>query len=167
MTMHAYGTAERLRRFALGMTLTAALGGALTACSGNGGTVTHHASATPPVSAAPAAATPAGSASAPAPAAAASGLTGTWQGQYSGSYQGTFTLHWQQSGSKLDGTIDLSSPAASMPIHGSVSGGKISFGTVGQYGITYSGTVSGNSMSGTYQVKDGRGSTGNWGAARS
>ena len=165
MTMYANGAAGRLRRLALGMTLTAAVGAAVTACSDAGGAAANHASATPAAPAA--AATPAVSTSAPAPAAAPSGLSGKWLGQYSGSYQGTFTLHWRQSGPDLKGTIDISSPAASMPIHGSVSGSKISFGTVGQYGITYSGTVSGNSMSGTYQVKDGRGSTGNWSAARS
>lgn len=166
MTMYAHGTAGRLPRLALVLTLTAAIGGPLTACSGGGGTVTQHTSATPPAPAS-AAAAPAATTSAPAPAAAASGLSGKWLGHYTGSYQGTFTLHWRQSGPKLKGTIDISSPASTMPIHGSVSGGKISFGTVGQYGITYSGTVSGNSMSGTYQVKDGRGSTGNWSAARS
>ena len=46
------------------------------------------------------------SSSAPAPAGA--DLSGTWSGQYSGAYTGTFTLTWRQSGSDLNGNIDLS-----------------------------------------------------------
>ena len=48
-----------------------------------------------------------------------------------------------------------------------MAGGSIRFGTVGGGGIAYSGTVSGNSMSGTYQVQNGSGAGGNWSAARS
>jgi ABC-type phosphate transport system substrate-binding protein len=99
-----------------------------------------------------------------APAAATSALDGTWHGQYGGSYQGTFILHWRQSASKLNGHIHLSNPSSSLPIHGSVSGGSIQFGTVGSYAITYSGRVSGGSMSGTYHVANGSG--GNWSASK-
>ena len=42
-------------------------------------------------------------------------LSGTWSGQYSGGYNGTFTLNWTQSGSKLTGTIKLSSRAVRSP----------------------------------------------------
>jgi len=123
--------------------------------------VTHVNSSAPATSAAPAAST------APSTSAAASaGLSGTWSGHYSGGYQGTFTLNWTQTGSKLTGTIKISTPPATMSINGRVQGGSISFGTVGSYGITYSGTVSGNSMSGNYQVSDGQGSTGPWSAAK-
>ncbi len=157
-------TSARPRRLALGMTMTAALAVTLVACSSSSSTTKHtapkqHSAATA------AAATPAASTAAPA-AAAASGLSGKWSGQYSGSYQGTFTLHWRQSGSKLNGNIQLSNPGATLPIHGSVTGGSIRFGTVGSYGITYSGTVSGSSMSGTYQVAGGHGS-GPWNASKS
>ena len=41
-------------------------------------------------------------------------------------------------------------------INGTVNGGTISFGTVGSQAITYSGSVSGDSMSGTYKVQSGR-----------
>lgn len=112
-------------------------------------------------SAAPVAST-APSTAAPAPA----GLSGTWSGQYSGAYQGSFTLTWTQSGSKLTGTIKISAPASTMSINGSVQGDSISFGTVGSYGITYSGKVSGDAMSGSYQVKDGNQSTGPWNASK-
>lgn len=112
-------------------------------------------------SAAPAAST------APSTAAPASaGLSGTWSGQYSGSYQGSFTLIWTQSGSKLSGTIKISVPASTMSINGTVQGDSIRFGTVGSYGITYSGKVSGTSMSGGYQVIDGQGSSGPWSASK-
>jgi len=127
---------------------------------------------TPPPSTpatAPAAATSAASApaatSSSAPAAGA--LSGTWHGQYGGAYSGTFTLHWQQNTSSLSGTIELSSLGGTVPIHGTVEGSSIHFGTVGSTQITYSGSVSGNSMSGNYQVHAGNGSqNGTWNASR-
>jgi hypothetical protein len=79
-------------------------------------------------------------------------LTGTWSGTYSGAYHGTFTLHWTQSKSRLTGTIKLSSVGRT-DITGSVRGNTIRFGTVGNASaITYSGSVSGTSMSGTYKT---------------
>ncbi len=86
----------------------------------------------------------------------AAGLSGTWTGQYSGAYSGHFTLHWIQSGSKLTGTIHLSSPQETTGISGSVTGGAIKFGTVS--GAVYNGTVSGHSMSGSYSTPAGGGS---------
>ncbi len=77
-------------------------------------------------------------------------LAGTWSGQYSGAYSGTFTLHWTQKGSKLSGSITLSSPPGKYSVNGSVKGKTIKFGTVGA-GATYTGSVSGNTMSGTYK----------------
>jgi hypothetical protein len=106
---------------------------------------------TPPIS------TATSSSQAPTTTVATGGLSGTWSGQYSGASQGTFTLTWQQSGSKLNGTIQLSNPAVTLPINGTVEGSTIRFGTVGPAGITYSGSVSGNSMSGTYQTPTGNG----------
>jgi hypothetical protein len=102
------------------------------------------------------------------PSAAASGLSGTWPGQYSGASQGDFTLHWTQSGSALSGTVSLETNGITMPIHGTVAGDSIKFGTVGSTGISYQGTVSGNSMSGTYQLAvNGTTFTGPWTATRS
>jgi hypothetical protein len=86
-----------------------------------------------------------------------SDLSGTWNGQYGGTFNGTFKLNWQQSGSKLTGTIDLST-AGTAPIHGVVNGGSIKFGTVGSTVITYTGSVSGSSMSGSYKTPSGGGS---------
>jgi hypothetical protein len=86
-------------------------------------------------------------------------LTGTWSGTYSGAYHGTFTLHWTQSNSRLTGTIKLSSVGRTN-ITGTVRGSSIRFGTVGNASaITYSGSVSGTSMSGTYKTG---GASGSW-----
>lgn len=86
-------------------------------------------------------------------------LAGTWLGQYSGAVSGTFTLRWTQSGSALRGSIKLSNPPGRYPITGTVRGSKISFGAVG-VGATYSGTVSGRSMSGRWKSAN-RGGTWN------
>ncbi len=86
------------------------------------------------------------------PASSATDLTGTWSGEYSGAYQGSFNLVWQQSGTSLTGTIKLSTPPQTLNIHGTLSGSAITFGTVGSLAITYSGTVSGSTMSGQYTV---------------
>lgn len=95
---------------------------------------------------------------APALAAPAhdSSLAGTWLGQYSGAFSGTFTLHWRQSHSRLTGSITLSNPGGTYSISGSVHGRAIKFGAVG-VGATYTGSVSGTSMSGSYRTPQGGG----------
>jgi hypothetical protein len=138
-----------------------------TACSTSPKTATPpkvtHAQVTVPAAATSSAAAPATSTSAPA---AAAGLSGKWSGQYSGAYSGTFSLNWTQAGSSLSGHIALSYPAGDvLSLHGSVNGSTITFGTVGSTAITYSGTVSGNSMSGNYQVQGSGG--GPWSATKS
>jgi hypothetical protein len=142
------------------MMVTAALAVTLAGCSNSGSTTTH----TGHNAAAPASAT-----STPAAAAAASssssGLSGTWHGQYGGAYAGTFVLHWHQSGADLTGRIHISDPSSTLPIHGKLAGGSIRFGTVGSYRISYTGTVSGNSMSGNWQLI-GPGTGGNWSASK-
>jgi len=125
-----------------------------------------HKSPAHPASTGHAVAAPATSAPDSPTATATAGLSGTWSGQYSGSYQGNFTLRWHQTGSKLHGTIKLSAPPDTLKINGTVKGGAIRFGTVGSAAITYSGTVSGNSMSGNYQVHNGSGAGGPWSASK-
>ncbi len=95
-----------------------------------------------------------------ASASTASGpLSGTWSGKYGGAYRGTFTLHWKESGSKLSGTIKLSTNGnAKLNVTGTVHASTIRFGTVGSSAITYSGSVSGKSMSGSYHTPGGGGS---------
>lgn len=111
-------------------------------------------SSTPPTSIAPATTTSA--------APAGVDLSGSWAGKYGGAYVGDFTLNWQQSGSELTGNITLTTPPRTLSLNGTVTGSKISFGTVGSEAITYSGTVSGNTMSGNYQIAGQPG--GNWSA---
>lgn len=143
-------------RYALIAAATAAL---VAGCS------SHHAPPHPPVTG-HAVAAPSTRAPDSPTATATAGLSGTWSGQYSGSYNGNFTLRWRQTGSKLHGTIHLSAPGDTLRINGTVTGGTIKFGTVGSTAITYSGTVSGNSMSGQYQVNNGSGAGGPWSASK-
>lgn len=98
----------------------------------------------------------AGTAAIAAASASKSHLAGTWSGKYSGTYSGTFTLHWTQSKSKLSGSISLSNPRGKYGINGSVNGSAITFGAVGA-GATYTGSVSGTSMSGKYKSPGGGG----------
>ena len=100
----------------------------------------------------------------PTPAPPAGGLTGVRSGTYNGVNTGTFTLTWQQSGRGVAGTIVLSSPAKTLTITGNEAGTSITFGAVG--GVTYTGSVSGNNMIGTYTVP-GTGSGGSWSATKS
>jgi hypothetical protein len=163
MQLHC-SVGSRPRQLVLAMTATAALAMTLAACSSSGSTGPQ-VTATQSAKAAAAPAT-----SAPAQGAANSGLSGKWRGQYSGAYQGHFVLRWHQSGSRLNGTITLSTPArGTVPIHGTVQGSTIKFGTVGSEAITYSGSVSGSSMSGTWQIKGPGGAAGGgpWNASRS
>jgi hypothetical protein len=133
---------------------------AAVACSSSNQPTTTQSSPTTPGAASP-------TTSAPPSSGSGTDLSGTWKGQYSGTFNGTFTLNWQQSGSTLSGTIHLSS-GQSPSINGAVAGDTIRFGTVGSTAITYSGTVSGNSMSGTYKVKPASGSVGGpWSATKS
>jgi hypothetical protein len=94
--------------------------------------------------------------------AAAGGLSGTWTGSYSGFFNGTFTLTWAQSGSTLSGQIALSSPNETLDITGNEAGTTLTFGAVGV--VTYTGSVSGSTMSGTYKVPNGSG--GSWNASK-
>jgi hypothetical protein len=165
MTMQLHGNAGRRPRLVIGMTAAAALAMTLAACSSSGNN-TAQVTATQPAKAKSAAAA---TASAPAQPAD-SGLSGKWRGQYSGAYQGHFVLRWHQSGSRLSGTITLSAPSrGTVPIHGTVQGSTIKFGTVGSEAITYSGSASGNSMSGTWQIKGPSGPAGGgpWSASKS
>ena len=143
---------------------TIALGSLLAACSASSTTDTPtptNAPANTPTSAPVSTPTPTATPTA-APAAVAVG--GNWSGTYSGYYNGTFMLSWNQSGSQVHGTIVLSSPARTLHIDGTLAGNAITFGAVGS--VTYTGTVSGSSMSGTYTVVGGGGG-GSWSANKS
>jgi hypothetical protein len=97
-------------------------------------------------------------------------LSGKWSGTYSGSFTGTFKLTWQESGHNLGGTIMISGfKNVPTSIHGTVQGTAIRFGTVGSEAITYLGSVSGASMSGTWKIQAGGRSMGggSWNASKS
>jgi hypothetical protein len=57
---------------------------------------------------------------------------------------------------RLSGSIALSNPSGKYGISGSVHGSAITFGAVGA-GATYTGSVSGKSMSGSYKSPQGGG----------
>ncbi len=127
----------------------------------------------PPTSAQNTAATPPPATSAPAAATslapAGVDLSGSWSGQYSGTpYSGTFTLTWTQTGSSLSGDIKVSDPAAKdYQITGTVTGSSIQFGAVGA--VSYTGTVSGSSMSGSWSIPNPNGGSlggGSWSASK-
>jgi hypothetical protein len=88
-------------------------------------------------------------------------LSGSWSGSYHGTFSGTFKLQWKQTGSLLHGLITLK-PGGTVPITGTVRGTKITFGAVA-VGVTYTGSVSGKSMSGHYKTPSG---SGNWSARK-
>ena len=97
-------------------------------------------------------------------------LSGKWSGGYGGTFSGTFTLSWQETGKSLKGTIKISGFGdVATTLNGTVKGSSISFGTVGSKSITYSGAVSGSSMSGSWQMKAAGRTLGNgsWHASRS
>lgn len=144
---------------AIGLMIAGAL--LVAGCGGSSGSSSTpssgtHATSTPP---------PTSTTTSPPPTTTTGGgaLSGKWTGTYTGAYSGTFTLNWTQSSSKLSGTINLST-GGTMPVHGTVAGSAIKFGTVGSTAITYTGTVSGSSMSGTYSTPGGGGP---WSAHRS
>jgi hypothetical protein len=105
-----------------------------------------------------------------APPSKHASLSGKWSGSYSGSFNGTFELTWAQSGKDLSGTIMISGfNNVPTSIHGTVKGVSIQFGTVGSESITYSGSVLGTSMSGTWQIQGGGRTmgSGSWKASKS
>jgi hypothetical protein len=103
-------------------------------------------------------------------AASTTGLSGRWAGDYQqtspSASSGTFTIQWQQSGSDITGTITIPGTCSSCPISATLNGSTVRFGLVAGGAITYTGTVSGNSMSGTYSTTDGA-TKGTWKASRS
>jgi hypothetical protein len=155
------GSRTRASTKAAGLGVVAALALIAAGCgssSSNTATTGATASGTP---AATAIATTTAASTAPA---SESGLSGQWKGQYGGAYNGTFVLHWQQSGSSLSGKITISAPASTLDVNGTLHGSSITFGTVGSLAITYTGTVSGSSMSGSYHTPGGGGG---WSASKS
>ena len=135
------------------------------ACGGGGGGST-------PSAPAQSASTPGGAVSTtPAPASGA--VAGTWNGTYentSPAGSGTFTINFTQTGSTLSGTISVQNTPCITEgtITGTLNGTTIAFGAVkGAVTIAYQGTLSGDTMSGTYSAGPDCGNAkGAWEATR-
>ena len=157
----------RNKAFAVFALAVAVLGGACSSKSNDNPTVgAGQSSAT---TAAATATTAASSGAATTSAAATGGLSGAWSGTYQQTSpiadSGTFTLNWQQSGSNVTGSISIPGACNACPISATVNGSTVTFGAVALGAITYTGTVSGNSMSGTYAAADSS-TKGTWKASK-
>lgn len=100
-----------------------------------------------------------------------SGVSGTWNGQWANEAPdkatGTFNVQLVEQASTLTGMISISgTPCLSGgSVTGTINGSQINFGVVeGEVTVNYAGTISGNSMSGTYATNCGN-AYGNWQAA--
>ena len=101
------------------------------------------------------------------------GLEGTWNGTYASTtfagLTGTFTLDFTIDGNTLVGTVDIDSDCVSTgTINGQVAGSDITFGVVkGAETITFTGSMSGPSISGDYHAGPACGDdSGTWTATR-
>jgi hypothetical protein len=109
-----------------------------------------------------------------APASIAGTWHGTWTSEKYAGLTGGFTLDFQQSGSNLSGTIEITGTPCitSATITGALTGNQITFGAVkGAETVTYTGTWAGATMDGTWVVSHPSGGqcavdSGSWQAAR-
>ena len=98
----------------------------------------------------------------PAPEKTPANVAGTWEVQVAGDTgAATQTLVIAQQDDKITGTFK--GPRQSGTITGTVDGNNIKFHVTAGIPLDYTGTVDGDSMSGTMS---GRGKTGDWKAAR-
>jgi hypothetical protein len=166
------GTA--VRKVTSGIAAAVVLLGGLSACTAinpnPGASATP--SATPSVTASPTPTpTTAATATATPSATGLGALSGAWMGTWTNETPaavGTFTLTWAQQGTLLVGAIGVtgSNCISAGNVTGNLDGNKISFGAVeGTKTITYVGTVSGNTMTGTYSSECGP-SKGTWSAVK-
>lgn len=102
-----------------------------------------------------------------------SALDGTWTGTWNSSDtadNGAVTIQWKQTGQQLAGTIIVTNTpcVTNGTITGVVSGAAITFGAVqGATTIAYTGTLSGTTLSGTYQANAScANATGRWSATK-
>jgi hypothetical protein len=100
-------------------------------------------------------------------------MTGKWAGTYESTTTagatGTFTILFRQNGSQLTGSISIQPPGCvnTGTITGTLNGTTIAFGAVkGTQTIDYTGSVSGNTMSGTYSAPGCDHAKGTWTATK-
>jgi hypothetical protein len=133
----------------------------LAACSSSSSTAS---TSTPPAgSTEPSAAPSSSSFSATGSPVSTSGIDGKWNGnwQATGGGSGTFAVTFSQSGQSLNGTLSISVACLDgAKVTGEVKGDSIEFGSVkGQCSVEYKGTITGDQMSGTYEIAQGVGGT--------
>jgi hypothetical protein len=99
-------------------------------------------------------------------------MTGKWSGTYSSTTDastGTFAILFRQDGTQLTGSISIQPPGCvnEGAITGTLNGTTIAFGAVkGAQTIDYTGSVSGNTMSGTYSAPGCDHAKGTWTATK-
>ncbi|PZS33861.1 MAG: hypothetical protein DLM58_06975 [Pseudonocardiales bacterium] len=89
-----------------------------------------------------------------APASSSDDIAGDWTGTFANSttgQTGTFAVTFSRQGETITGHITING-GGSGTINGTLSGNKITFGTITGSTTTFDGSFSGNSMSGTYKA---------------
>lgn len=100
-------------------------------------------------------------------ASSSTSIEGTWQGTYTSSY-GQGTWKWvikEVSPGHYEGCLITAGPYSTsdwLPVTVTVQGNQITLGAVGAAQIIFSGTINGNSASGTWQFSGGGQDHGNW-----
>jgi hypothetical protein len=104
------------------------------------------------------------------------GVAGTWTGEWQddkvAAGHDSFTMTFTQNGDQISGPISINGSVCVTKgtISGTVTGNSIEFGAVqAEVKISYQGTISGDTMSGTYASSDpscGPAATGTWTAQR-
>ncbi len=103
----------------------------------------------------------------------AGSVTGAWKGTWESTKyppaNGTFDVVFAQTGQALSGTVRVNESTC-IPVGtltGVLAGSAINFGAVeGAHTVTYTGSVQGDSMSGTYKAPQCADDAGTWTATR-
>ena len=110
----------------------------------------------------------------PSPTADTADIVGTWNGTWESmeppGADGTFSVTFIRFDEEVAGTIEIDGTAC--VTHGTVSatleGDRITFGAVlAERDVSFTGTLDGDSMSGTFSAPDCGSDTGEWEAAKS
>lgn len=137
--------------------------------NGEGSTSTANPSPVTTAPASTAASTPAADTSSATSSAPASkdDIAGDWSGTFANTTtgaKGTFTVKFTRQGETITGNITINgTDGGAGNITGKLSGNKITFGTITGSTISFEGSFSGNSMSGTYKAGTDHGT---WKATR-
>lgn len=150
----------RKRMMGAGALLSACLlliAGCTSSSKGKGSTSsTNTASVTTQPASTASSSTPADTSSAPssAPPSSSDDIAGDWTGTFANTTTGatgTFSVTFSRQGETITGHITING-GGSGTINGTLSGNKITFGTITGSTTTFDGSFAGNSMSGTYKA---------------